>query len=139
MTNRFLFLIVLMFPLTTWCAPKDSKVDREIDCEITITNGKSTQVFHGRSKTRVEIKVGDYTLHSEIANQGKNYFLISPHFNVNVFKGDPIRNSIFRASLGGFGGNTLKEPLTLTGFQFIDFLYNQEKFTRMDYICSLEY
>lgn len=120
----------------------------EVSCEVELHHGGTPKVLTKKSppfaagnfgsETGVLMSVGPYTLRSEIAMMGKEHFTMRPHLTLNLFEGNPVSKSIFYATMDGFDVAKLRNPLTITGFQFRELTHEGTRYTRVDYSCAVQ-
>lgn len=137
------WILILLSSTALAAPPKDLF---ELRCKAELTNGAGFKILpvSAFSKTleselKVVIPVGDYTLKGSVQIMGKNNFVTRPHLVMDFYKGDPIRNNLFHATVAGFTKSIRQEVVELSGQEFLDFEYEKTKYSRVDYTCELRW
>lgn len=140
MKNLLLFALVLGSFTPTLSHSKEKKRLFKIVCKVGLD--KEMKIFQSKvfsekslSEANVNIELGDsLTLSSSvILNKPFGGDEVKPTFFMNLSKGNPIDGQINFVRVQGLEmfNNTIKEPLTLFGLNFVP------GYGRLDYNCSL--
>jgi hypothetical protein len=136
-------IFLLLSPLAFSNTPSKFK----ISCEVEMTNGSGTKtlkatspLFEGKeivSDSTAKLEFRPYTLISEIRTVSTKFAAMHPELSMEIFKGDPVRASIYRANLEGIDWKNFNYPLGIQGYQFNDFEHEKVKYSRLDYNCRI--